>query len=497
MRVDLPDWPWEIVLDVAQERAVPVWAVGGAVRDALLDTAVHDWDFAVQGDSLALARAVADRLGGAFFPLDAERDTGRVIADSPAGESIEIDFAGLRGSDLAEDLAGRDFTVNALAVDTSGDLVAVTRGWSDLQNRIVRAASEAAFQDDPVRLLRAVRFEAQLAGFAIEPQTARWIERDAPLLVKAAPERVRDETVRLLETRPAMVALERLDSLGLLGAVFPELVDLQGVAQSPPHRFDVYRHSLLVLDALERVLVAIPGEDTATAAPQDAPPGVWEDAAGVLGRFAAGLREHLSFRVKGGRDRGALMKLAALLHDVGKAKTYSYDETGMIRFEGHGAVGAEITARRMKALHFSGEEVARVSRLVAHHARPSRLEQEGKLDRRTIFRYFRAAGNGGVELALCSLADLVATFGPNLKEDRWSRRLQTVETLLTHYFERYEETVAPPPLITGVDLIIELGIESGPEIGRLLGLLREAQAAGEIEARSEALALARRLHGSA
>jgi putative nucleotidyltransferase with HDIG domain len=494
MEVHLPDWPWRIVLQLAGELGARVWAVGGSVRDALLSMTVHDWDFAVQGDSLGLARAAADRLGGGFFTLDAERETGRVIAEDLQGEAVEIDFAALRGENLEDDLAARDFTINALAVDSGGTLVDCTSGVADLEAGLIRATADTAFQDDPVRLLRAMRLEAQLAGFTIEDQTVAWIERDGALLGAATPERIRDEMVRLLEITPAVPPIERLESLGLLAQVLPELVDLQGVAQSPPHRFDVYHHSLLVLDSVERALAAAMGREAVPGAPTGAPAAVWGSVAGVLGQFASDLEQHLSLRLKGGRDRSLLMKLAALLHDVGKAKTYSYDDTGTIIFDRHDAVGAEMAARRMAALHFSREEGEQVRRIVAHHLLPSRVQKEGELDRRAVFRYFRRAGDGGVELALCSLADLIATFGPELAEERLSRRLETVETLLISYFEHYEETIAPAPLVSGDELMVELEIPRGPEIGLMLERLLEAQAAGEISERSEALALARRLH---
>jgi hypothetical protein len=131
--------------------------------------------------------------------------------------------------------------------------------------------------------------------------------------------------------------------------------------------------------------------------------------------------------------------------------------------------------------------------LVGQHMRPAHLAQDEPLTRRAIYRYFRATACAGVDVALLCLADCLAIWGPRLEEARWARRLAVAETLLTHYFERYTETVAPPPLVTGGDLMAALGLQPGPEIGRLLETLREAQAAGEIETREEALALAARV----
>ena len=492
MTITLPDWPWQVVRRLAGERDVRVWPVGGAVRDALLERPVHDWDFAVDRDALGLARAVADELDGAYFPLDTERGTGRAIAQDAQGARIELDFATLRGGDLNTDLLARDFTINALALAQAGKLVDPTGGQADLEAGRIRATSERVFQDDPVRLLRAVRMEAAL-GFEIEPQTAHWLHRDAALIARPAAERVQDEFVRVLAGRHAVLSLQRLDEFGLLAHIVPELEPLKNVSQSPPHRFDVWRHTLMTVDTLEGVIAAATGREVENPALTDAPPAAWDNVTRALGQFARKLTAHLAVTVSGGRERAVLLKLAALLHDVGKPQTWSQDEDGRIHFYNHEPIGAQMAAARMEKLRFSRDEIERVRTIVGQHLRPAHLSRAEKITRRAIYRYFRATSCGGVDVALLSLADHLATWGPNLQQHRWSRRLEVAETLLTHYFDRREETVSPPPLVTGHDLMAELGLSPGPEIGRLLEALREARAAGEIGTRDEALSLAAQL----
>lgn len=495
----LPEWPCQVVHRLASLHGSRVWLVGGAVRDLLLGRPVHDWDFAVERGALRLARAVADTLGGAYFTLDAQRGAGRVIAAAPDGTRHELDFAALRGADLEADLCARDFTVNALALDEMGQMIDPTGGEADLAAGRVRATSEHAFRDDAVRLLRAVRMEAEL-GFRIEPQTAAWARRDAPLLAHPSAERVRDEFVRLLAAQGAASYLLRCDEFGLLVHVVPELESLKRVTQSPPHRFDVWRHTLVTVDTLEEVIAAVTGSGR-TLRPgsgpvlADAPPVVWGDLARVLRQFARDVAAHLAVEVSGGRERAVLLKLAALLHDVGKPRTWSQGADGRIHFYNHEPVGANIAAARLWELRFSRDEVERVIVIVGQHLRPAHLARAERVTRRAVYRYFRATGCAGVDVALLSLADHLATWGPNLDEARWARRLEVAETLLTHYFERHGETVAPPPLVTGDDLMAELGLQEGPQIGRLLEALREAQAAGEVRTRQEALALAGRLAG--
>ncbi|MFO7742330.1 MAG: hypothetical protein R6X31_08460, partial [Anaerolineae bacterium] len=242
--VQLPEWPWRVVRQLADELRVECWLVGGAVRDLLLHRPVHDWDLAVDGGALALARAIGDELGGAFFPLDEERGTARVVLGSRPDGPVELDFSLLRGDTLIADLIERDFTVNAMAVGEAETVVDPLGGQADLEARKVRATSESAFRDDPVRLLRAPRIEADL-GFDTEPRTESWIRRDALLLTGAAAERVRDELARGLAPAGAAAFIHRLDDLALLIHVMPELDSLKGITQTSA-RLDVWHHTLNV-----------------------------------------------------------------------------------------------------------------------------------------------------------------------------------------------------------------------------------------------------------
>jgi putative nucleotidyltransferase with HDIG domain len=452
---------------------------------------------------------VADTLDGAYFPLDEERGTGRALLTEPDGSRIELDFALLRGADLEADLLARDFSINAMALDDGDNLIDPTGGQADLAARRIRATHEDAFQDDPVRLLRAVRMEAELSttieAAHIAPKTETWMQRDAALLALPSPERVRDEFVRLLALPGAAHHLERLDEFGLLVHTVTELESLKGVAQSPPHRFDVWQHTLLIVDTLEGVLTTVTGKETVEGKPNQpadpptlagVPRAAWGDIARTLCQFAPDVRTHFAVEVTTGRDRALLLKLAALLHDVGKPKTQSQDENGHFHFYNHEPVGAQIATARLQELRFSRDEIERMRVLVGQHLRPAHLARSERVTRRAIYRYFRATGCAGVDVVLLSLADHLAMWGPNLQEERWTRRLEVAQTLLTHCFEHYEETVDPPPLLSGNDLMASLALESGPRIGRLLEAIREAQAAGEISTREEALGLARRLNRS-
>ncbi|MGD2105422.1 MAG: HD domain-containing protein, partial [Anaerolineae bacterium] len=472
---------------------VCLWLVGGAVRDLLLGRPVHDWDFAVDRDAMTLAKAVGDVLDGFYFPLDEERGTARVLLEKDRNERTELDFALLRGHSLKADLSARDFTINAMAVDDTRELFDPLGGQADLRGSLIRATQPHAFTDDPVRLVRAPRLEAEL-GFEIETHTEAWIRQAASLVVHPAMERLRDEFVRGLAISRTSRFVSRLDDLRLLVHIVPEVEELKAVSQSHPHRFDVWQHTLRVLETVGHVVATVTErtEWADAGAPTAVPSAAWGELERRIGQFGGPIASRLAARVCDHRDRLLMLKLGALLHDIGKPQTRSSDSEDRIHFYGHESVGAAKAGSRMRALRFSRDEVSRVRTLVEAHLRPAHLARGERVTRRAMYRYFRATDDVGVETVLLSLADHLATWGPSLREERWARRLNVAELLLYHYFEEPEQLVNPELPVDGHDLMRVLELEPGPEIGRLLDLLREAVAAGEVSTQQEALDLARR-----
>ncbi len=465
------------------------WLVGGSVRDALLRRNIHDLDFAVEGDGLSLARLVANKLDGAFVSLDEERGTGRVVLNED-GEQFFLDFARLRGDDLTADLAGRDFTVNAMAVSLAPPetLIDPMGGQADLKAKVLRLCRPGAFTDDPARPLRAVRLAAQL-DFRLERATREAARQAAQLLPQVSAERVRDEFMKMLGGRKPAAALRALAALGLLTHIIPETVALKGVTQSPPHVFDVWEHTLAVLDRLEALLFVLGRVHNVDAASEYA----LGYAAARVGRYRRQISDHLEQELSVGRPARSLLFFSALLHDIAKPQTRTVEvDTGRIRFFNHEEVGARIAKEKAIALRLSGDEVERVGATVAHHLRPMLLSQEASVSRRAIYRFFKTVGRAGVEACLLSLADLLGTRGPELERDEWARRVDTVVALLDGYFTQPEQIVRPAPLINGNDIVELLGVPQGRRVGEVLKAVLEAQAAGEVASRDEALAFARK-----
>ncbi len=246
-------------------------------------------------------------------------------------------------------------------------------------------------------------------------------------------------------------------------------------------------HTISVLRWLRLVETAVLTQNTL---PEPTP--IAHAIRGALAPFAEPLCDHFSREINGGLDGLALLRLAALFHDVGKKATRTVEENGRIRYIAHDRVGAKIAAKRLRRLTFSNEAIAHVKRVVDGHMRPLYLVNNGgTVSRRSVFRYFRATGEAGLDIGLLALADHLATYDGVGDAGTWRKLTALVAHLFRHYFEHHEETVAPPQLINGRELITALSLTPGPEVGRLLRLITEAQAAGEIQTKGEAIALAR------
>ncbi len=463
----------------------PIYLVGGAVRDALLGRMSHDLDFVVPRDAVSQTFRFADVIGAPAYVLDAQRDTGRIVLP---GEKTMLDFACYRGPDLFADLRDRDFTINALAIPATGrtraSVIDPTNGLVDLASGLVRLAHPDALNRDPVRAMRAIRLSVEL-GFALTPDTEVAVRAAASSLQEISAERIRDELVKMVQAPAADQAVEQMDALGVLVVVLPETAALAPVPQSLPHHEPVLEHTVSVLRWLERLEAALFTENPIT----DPALGLSRT---VLSPHLAALNSHRARAVDGGLDGRVILRLAALFHDVGKQMTMTVDEDGRYRFFGHAEAGAELIMPRLRALSLSNDAITQIRRIVMQHMRPLLLAQaQGALpSRRAAFRYFKASGANGLDVGLLALADHLATHDGPGEDSSWQTLLSLVSALFDFYFERYEETVKPPMLVNGRDLMEHLKLAPGPEIGRILRLIEENQAAGEIITREQALRFA-------
>lgn len=493
------------LMQVAQffaDQQAQIYLVGGSLRNLLLGDPCGDWDLVTDGEAHKLARRLADRLGG-FYAHMHEKASRVVVRFPSGGEDLVLDIAPLRGLSLEEDLRARDFTLNALAaplevvleqlarsgsLDASSlALIDPTGGLTDLQQRRLRAVDAEVFRHDPLRMLRALRLSRRYT-LAMAAETEKLIRRDATLLPRVAVERIQAELSALLAQSDALSQLYRLDTCGLLMVLFPELQAACGMRQPSPHYWDVLEHSLQSVHFLEVLAAAL----------ETAPDTPFAPALAATAADAEALREIRELLREGEQQEvfrfadlhTARMKLAALLHDIGKPLTYTIDGQGAIHFYGHPQVGVPVASGIMARLSASTQDRRLVQLVTAHHMRPGQLGQDGPVTPRAIRRYFVDLGPTGILVALFSLADHLATLGPQPLTMAWSRHLSVARLLLTSYI-RERSTILPPRLVRADELMSRLRLQPGPILGRLLEAIAEAQAEGRIHSREEAILLAR------
>ncbi len=451
------------------------WIVGGALRDELLGREVTDIDIAVEGDPEGAARELAAELRGPVFQLSEAFGAWRVV-DRRGGRVY--DFARLQGETIEKDLAQRDFTVNAMArplvgsaaaaregatsAPQGGDLIDPLGGRADLKARTLRVLGPAAYENDPLRPLRLARFAAEL-GFSPDPETERLTAEAAPRVREASGERVFAELRRLLVAPGVVEALALTDRLGLVRAVLPELADLHDVEQSHYHHLDVYGHTLEVLERLIELDSEASGE----------------------------LREMLDEPLADELTRGQALRLGALLHDIGKPATHHVREDGRVTFMGHDRLGQEMVRAICRRLRTSERLCRFLEAVTRHHLVLGFLVHERPLDRRAVYRYLKRTSPVEVEVTLLSVADRLATRGKNA-ERAIDAHLELAEELMPAALD-WRRRGPPPVPVRGDELAEELGIDPGPELGRLLGQLAEAAYAGEATDREQAIDLARTL----
>jgi poly(A) polymerase len=449
----------------------PVWVVGGAVRDELLGRAGDDVDLVARGGIEELARRLAKAEGAAAFPLSGAFGAWRV---SERGGAWQADLMPLEGESIEQDLARRDLTVNAMAQALDGgDVIDPFGGRADLEARRLRLVSDSALDDDPLRVLRLARLAVEL-GFDLDPSARDPARRAAPRVGEVPAERVFVELKRIV-TAPApapWLGIALLDALGALERVLPELTAQRGIEQTKYHHLDVYGHSLEVLTKLVEL--------------ERDPSPLGEHAESAFAVLAEPLADELT--------RGQALRFGALLHDAAKPLTRGETPEGRVTFIGHDEAGAELAREALGRLRASERLQAHVAALTRHHLRLGFLVHRRPLSRRDIHAYLRACEPVEVDVTVLSVADRLATRG-HKADEAIARHLELARDLLGEAL-RWRAEGPPEPLVRGDDLAAELGIERGPELGRLLGELEAAQFAGEIATQGDAVARARQLLAS-
>lgn len=426
------------VIETAEKLDCELYAVGGCIRNILIDREFGDIDFAVVGDAVALAQEISVRIQSkkiAVYKRFGTALVGTKMGDlefaTSRSESYQSDSrkpVDLIPVDIEDDLCRRDFTVNALAYGLTGkkkdQLLDLFSGQQDLNDKIIRTPldPDTTFSDDPLRMLRAVRFAAEL-GFDISAETFDGIRNNAGRLSIIAGERIRDEFVKMISGSDPVRAMQLLIDTNLIKEFLPEIVDMQGVDQIGKfHHKDVLKHSLQVMQNVV---------DTST---------------------------------------DPILRLAALLHDVGKPATKRFFKDQGWTFHGHEMIGAKLSWKIGRRLKLGKEKTARMSKLISLHMRPVNLTSEGVSDSAIRRLMFDCENDIDAQLTLCR-AD-ITTANPKLV-DHYLSNFEEVQHRMGNVEARDKMRNFNSP-VRGSEIIEICQIKPGPIVGAIKGRIEDA-----------------------
>ena len=419
MNVELPKSVKDI-LDKFDKAGYEIYIVGGAVRDIIMGRITNDWDFTTNATPEKMLKIIP---GGLY-----NNQFGTVFTDNPDDpqrpheittfrkESGYTDFRHPEsitwGKSLKEDLARRDFTINAMALDKKFNVIDLYKGQEDIKNKLIRAVGDPneRFSEDALRMMRAVRIAAEL-GFLIEEATFEAIKKNAPLINKIAKERVKDEFFKLLSSPNSYDGMILFRNSGLMQEILPEMEKCFGVEQKSPGRHHIYD-----------------------------------------------VGNHLLMSLKFCKSSDPITRFATLVHDIGKPQTYRKLDTGVITFYNHEMVSTKIAENIADRLRFSNKEKDKFIKLIRWHQFTVDEHQTDSAIRRIL-------RNVGLDYMDDMLALRVADrLGGGARETSW--RLEEFKKRLVEV-QKQPFTVRDLK-IDGNDVMKELNLPPGPEVGKIL-----------------------------
>ncbi len=432
---------------LSKQRGIPLFLVGGYIRDLILGTHRRDYDFALPKEASSFIPMIEEALQLRFFKIG--KETINTATYRMIKKEMSIDLTLFQGKTIEEDLQRRDFTINAIAFSLRDETFRmVNEAVEDIKNRVIRGVSTQSIDQDPLRMLRAVRYLCTLDGFVMEVPLKEEISSKKEKIERIPGERIKMELDQILLSPRPEAGIRCLYELGLLFIVAPELKALENLGQNDHHHLDVLSHTLLMIEKITWAL-----------------------------QWIAQRGREISLS----QDDWLCLYYAVLFHDIGKQDTFSKDEKGNVHFYHHEAFSCQRAEGIMERLRFSNPMRNKILCLARHHMRILNLSLETK--ETALKRLVNQLAEETPLLVVLTLADKEASRG--------ILSIQIDEVVEGHSLRildlfKEKEIVHPPPLITGHD-VMALGYACGPKVGQILNLIREKQVEGDIKSREEAL----------
>lgn len=431
-------------------KEVKIYLVGGFLRDYLLGKESKDLDFIINPFSYKILETFSKIIKGKIFPLDEERKYFRIVTNLE-GDNYTLDFTPPLGRNLLEELKRRDFTINTLLLDVENfRILDPLMGMKDIREGKLRVCSEYSLSEDPLRILRAFRFWANL-GFKITYDTERYILKNKSFLKRVKGERIHDEVYRILKSSFTREVWTKMHSLKVLEEIFPELSILENIPWSEPHHTNPLFHSFEALGILEFIYYYL---------------------SYLFPKGKEDIENYLKEEIYSEFTKRELLKLAILLHDIGKEKFF-IDDKERVHYYGHENIGALMLENIGERLKLSKKEEELLKKLIRNHLYPFFIFKNKRAEKLKILNRLKEETVGGI---LLFLGDQLAI---NPIEDL----ISFSKEILDLYLEKKEIKI----LLSGEEIIEYFSLKSSPLIGKLKKELLKAQQEGLVRSKEEAL----------
>ena len=425
------------------------YLVGGSIRDFFTKKCEFcDRDISIKGAE-NFARKLANKFGATFIELDNENKIYRIVLKDKINF---LDISEMQGNSIEDDLKRRDFTINAIAYDLSNEkFIDVTGGLNDLKNKVLRHIDDKNFEEDPLRVLRAFRFYS-MTGFEMTEELVKALKKYMPLALVPAKERINYEIMKLFGGDYASSALLKMDELGLLEKIIPQVKEMKNVPPNTHHHLDLFHHVIETVRQIEIIYAGLSGFE----------------------------KEHMDAVDFGGFPRINHLKLAGFLHDIGKYSTWTIEESGRHRFIKHDDVGSKMVVPLLRDLKFSKKQIEYVSCMIKNHIYPSNVIVAPVLNEKVMMRYVRKMGENVVDNIILAKADRLSARGVDITEEVINSNINGLNKLLEFYLSKKDSLTPLPKLLDGREIMTLLNIKPSPKLGEIISALNEAQLNGDV-----------------
>lgn len=432
--------------------------IGGFVRDILMDKDSHDRDLIIIEDELEIfAKDLADKINAYFIELDAVNNIYRLVLEDKINY---IDIAKPIENDFEKDIKRRDLTINAIAYDINKEqFIDIVGGIKDIKNKKIKGISPQNFEDDPLRLLRIFRFYANTC-FDLDKSLIKIVKENYKDINKPAKERITAEILKLFEGKYASDALLKMDECNLLEEIFPIYKEVKKIPSNSHHHLDLFHHLAETVKQLQTLYENSEEE----------------------------IKKYLDLEKGFGVKTIAFLKMAGFLHDIGKPSCWTIEEeTGRHRFIKHDEIGSKLVVPILKNLKFSKKQIEYIKKLIKFHIYPSSMMSAPDVTDKAYMKFYRKMDDCVIDVIFLAEADRLSARGEKVTQEMVDRNISNLSWLLSNYLKMKDNIKPIDKFLDGTDIMEILGISQGPELGKIINALKEAQISGDVNTKQEAI----------